>query len=117
MLLRIINLFLRVIVSCVIGRYGTKFIAVVGFEIMTLSFVLFQLLKLALLDKQLSFYILNLVMYDLKLFFFGFASVVKVRIVMKKYHKQNLSIFQEPSPYSQLYSINYTIFTLGFTVR
>lgn len=114
--LGIMNLFLGPIGGWVIDRYGTKFVAVIGFGIMTPALALLRLPELAPSDKRLPLYVLNLAICGLGLPLLGSASVVEAGMVVKRYHQRNPSIFREHGPYAQLYATNHTVFSLGLTV-
>ena len=114
--LGITNLCLGPIGGWAIDRYGTKFVAVTGFGILTPALALLRLPESAQEDRRLLWYVLNLALCGLGLPLLGSSSVVEAGSVVKKFHQHNPSHFREKGPYAQLYAINHTLFSLGLTV-
>ena len=114
--LGIMNLCLGPIGGWAIDRYGTKIVAVTGFGLLTPALVLLRLPETAAADKRLPFYVLNLALCGLGLPLLGSSSVVEAGNVVKRFHRQNPSRFRQHGPYAQLYAVNHTVFSLGFTI-
>lgn len=114
--LGIMNLCLGSVGGWAIDRYGTKFVAVIGFGILTPGLALLRLPEFAAANKRLPLYVLNLGFCGLGLSLLGSSSVVEAGRVVKKFHQHNAIYPRQHGPYAQLYTVNHTLFSLGLTM-
>ena len=114
--LGIMNLCLGPLGGWAIDRYGTKLVAVTGFGLLAPALVVLRFPEKATANKRLPLYVLNLAMCGFGLPLLGSSSVVEAGNVVKKFHRRNPSCFRQHGPYAQLYAVNHTVFSLGFTV-
>jgi len=114
--LGVLNLIGGPIAGWAVDRYGTKWVAALGYAYLVIPLTLLRLPGAEPLETQVALYASLLGLTGVGLAAIGSPSIVEAGLVVDKYYKRNPEFFGENGPYAQLYGMNSAIFSLGLSV-